>query len=278
PELSRSRSTRDDIRNRSTNSRQNPSYHHSHSTSSAMTRTAKMQSHILRRLASMSTSNFSNRSTDSTNENHSEQSSLSQILFDLSSIPTDLSNAIESNDPERLRLVIEEALARLQSDKTLNDNSNLINSVSQRKSVSTPDISNDETIFSVSSTEQASSANYLFPSSDSTDHIDDLMEGFSDQISQQYEVLVEESSMEPKISLDSLTSSERSLTPTPSNTDNGLEIHEVTNETIIVSKDEANSTNATNELIQAISSTTESGTYDAFIFVLLRLTWVKFMA
>ncbi|CAM4755870.1 unnamed protein product [Rotaria magnacalcarata] len=258
PELSRSRSTRDDIRNRSTNSRQNPSYHHSHSTSSAMTRTAKMQSHILRRLASMSTSNFSNRSTDSTNENHSEQSSLSQILFDLSSIPTDLSNAIESNDPERLRLVIEEALARLQSDKTLNDNSNLINSISQRKSVSTPDISNDETIFSVSSTEQASSANYLFPSSDSTDHIDDLMEGFSDQISQQYEVLVEESSMEPKISLDSLTSSERSLTPTPSNTDNRLEIHEVTNETIIVSKDEANSTNATNELIQAISSTTES--------------------
>ncbi|CAF3339147.1 unnamed protein product [Rotaria socialis] len=258
PELNRSRSTRDDIRNRSINSRQTPSYHHSHSTSSTMSRATKMQSHILRRLASMNTSSFSNRSPDSTSENHSEQSTINQILFDLSSIPTDLSNAIESNDPERLRLVIEEALTRLTGDKTLNDNSNLINLISQRKSVSTPDISNDETIFSVSSTEQASSADNLFPSSDSTDHIDDLMEGFSDQISQQYEVLVEESLMEPKISLDSLISSEQSLTPTPSNTDNRLGIHEVINETILISKDEANSTNATTELIPTISSTTES--------------------
>jgi hypothetical protein len=87
PELNRARSCRDDIRNRSTNSRQNPPYNHSHSTSSANTRTNKMQSHILRRLASM---NPSGNST-STNDNRSGQATIDRIFFDLSSIPPDIS-------------------------------------------------------------------------------------------------------------------------------------------------------------------------------------------
>jgi hypothetical protein len=86
PELNRSRSTREEIRNRSTN-RQNPTYHHSHSTSSANTRTNKMQTHVLRRLTSIDSAANSNRSTDSPNE-----SQIDRILFDLSSIPTDITN------------------------------------------------------------------------------------------------------------------------------------------------------------------------------------------
>lgn len=92
PELNRLRSLRDDARNRSANSRQNPPYNHSHSMSSASSRVNKMQSHILRRLASMGISGSSHRSTDSTNDTRPEQSTMSQILLDLSSIPTDLSN------------------------------------------------------------------------------------------------------------------------------------------------------------------------------------------
>lgn len=103
PELTRSRSHRDDNRNRSTTSRQTPSYHHSHSISSASNRASKMQSHILRRLASMrttgtssasSTGNSSGSNTNS-NNNRPTSSTIDRILFDqmldLSSIPIDLS-------------------------------------------------------------------------------------------------------------------------------------------------------------------------------------------
>ncbi|CAF2541147.1 unnamed protein product [Rotaria sp. Silwood2] len=261
-ELTRSRSTRDDTRNRSTNSREKPSYSHSYSTSSASTRTSKMQSHILRRLASMSTSNTSNRSNDSTNDNRSEQSTLSQILIDLSSIPTDLSSVLESNDPERLRLAIEEALTHLTSDKTLNENTNLLNLISQRKSISTPDISNGEITFSVSTTEQASSADNLFPSSNVTDHVLDLMEGLSDQISQQHDVLVEKTQTQSKTSLGSSTLSECDLIPMHSdttNTNSRLELEEFHDEILIVSKDEANNNSSTSQLTQSMSNnTTES--------------------
>ena len=82
-EFNRSRSARDETKTRSTNFRQNPAYHHSHSTSSATTRTNKMQTHILRRLQSMNPTGSSNEST------------IDKILFDLSSIPTDLSNGKE---------------------------------------------------------------------------------------------------------------------------------------------------------------------------------------
>jgi hypothetical protein len=107
PELYRPRTSRDDVRNHSTTSRQTPSYHHSHSTSSASTRANKMQSHILRRLASMrstgtttilSTGN-SNGSNNSANHSGSNSSTIDRILFDqmvdLSSIPIDLSTGMK---------------------------------------------------------------------------------------------------------------------------------------------------------------------------------------
>ncbi len=107
PELNRSRSTREDIRNHSTTSRQTPPYHHSYSTSSASTRASKMQSHILRRLASMRTTGTtstssstgnSNGSNNTSNNNGSGSSTIDRILFDqmidLSSIPIDLSTGI----------------------------------------------------------------------------------------------------------------------------------------------------------------------------------------
>jgi hypothetical protein len=49
-----------------------------------------------------------------------------------------------------------------------------LNLISQRKSVSTPNISNGEPSFSVSSTEQASSAESLISSSRATDHTIDV--------------------------------------------------------------------------------------------------------
>ncbi|CAF3546281.1 unnamed protein product [Rotaria sordida] len=248
PEFNRSRSSRDDTRNRSTNSREKPTYSHSHSTSSTSTRTSKMQSHILRRLASMSTSNSSNRSDD----NRSEQSTISQILFDLSSIPTDLSSVLESNDPEHLRLVIEEALTRLTSDKTLNEDTNLLNLISQRKSISTPDINNDEITHSVSSTEQVSSADNLFSSPHATDHFIQLMEGFCDQISQQYDVLVQ------PIQTESKTSSEHDLIPIHSDTKNTNSQLGLDDDILVISKDEINNNCSTTQLRQSISSTTES--------------------
>ena len=157
-EFYRSRSTRDDVRHHhhhhhhSTTSRQAPSYHHSHSTSSASARTSKMQSHILRRLASMrSTGTTTTLSTGNTASGSSAGTSggatstiIDRILFDqmldLSSIPIDLSTGmfcslmyycrivgllfavLESDDPERLRLVIQETLSRLTGESTLNDN------------------------------------------------------------------------------------------------------------------------------------------------------------
>jgi len=78
---------------------------------------------------------------------------------------------LESDDPERLRVVIEETLSRLTGDTSLNENTNLLNLISQRKSISTPDISNGQSRFSVSSTEQASSAENLVSSSRTTDHV-----------------------------------------------------------------------------------------------------------
>lgn len=185
-ELYRSRSSRDDLRTHSTTSRQTPVYHHSHSTSSASTRASKMQSHILRRLASMRTTGTattlstgnSNGSNNPGSNTGSGSSTIDRILFDqmvdLSSIPIDLSTALESDDPERLRIVIQETLSRLTGDTTLNENTNLLNLISQRKSVSTPNISNGEPIFSVSSTEQASSAESLVSSSRATDHAIDV--------------------------------------------------------------------------------------------------------
>ena len=53
---------------------------------------------------------------------------------------------------------------------------NLLNLISQRKSISTPDISNGETTFSVSSTEQASSADNLVSSSRATDQVVNVIE------------------------------------------------------------------------------------------------------
>jgi hypothetical protein len=79
--------------------------------------------------------------------------------------------ALESDDPEHIRVVIEETLSRLTDDTSLNDNTNLLNLISQRKSISTPDISNDQSTFSVSSTEQASSAENLIPSSRTSEQV-----------------------------------------------------------------------------------------------------------
>lgn len=155
-EMHRSRSVREETRNRSSATRQAPAYHHSHSTSAATTRASKMQSHILRRLASMRTTGATttSSSTSSTGNTHSSNpsgnhhaagpSAIDRILFDqmidLSSIPIDLStgkdsvvlsldvltvrvrSALESDDPERLRIVIQETLSRLTGDTTLNEN------------------------------------------------------------------------------------------------------------------------------------------------------------
>lgn len=49
-----------------------------------------------------------------------------------------------------------------------------MNIISQRKSVSTPDISNEEPTFAISTTEQASSADNIFPLSDTIDHVSDV--------------------------------------------------------------------------------------------------------
>lgn len=73
--------------------------------------------------------------------------------------------ALQSDDPEHLRVAIEQTLSRLTGETSANDNTNLLNLISQRKSVSTPDISNEQTTFSVSATEQASSADNLIVSS-----------------------------------------------------------------------------------------------------------------
>ena len=73
--------------------------------------------------------------------------------------------ALQSDDPERLRVAIEQTLKRLTGETSANENTNLLNLISQRKSISTPDISNEQTTFSVSSTEQASSADNLISTS-----------------------------------------------------------------------------------------------------------------
>jgi hypothetical protein len=165
---------------------------------------------------------------------------------DLSSIPIDLSTALESDDPERLRLVIQETLSRLTGDTSLNDNTNLLNLISQRKSISTPDISNDQSTYSVSSTEQASSAESLVSSSRATDHTIDLMEGFRDQIARQYDALVAQTQLEPTIeepttSLWLSSSTEDFLTPIHSDTSsagNWLELGDYNEDTLLASKDE----------------------------------------
>ena len=72
-----------------------------------------------------------------------------------------------------MQSLIGDTLSCLTSDKTLSEDINLLDLISQRKSISTPDISNDETSFSVSSTEQASSADnlfvYTYPKDNATD-------------------------------------------------------------------------------------------------------------
>ncbi|CAF0944585.1 unnamed protein product [Adineta steineri] len=253
-ELNRFRSIRDDNRNHSTTSRQNPPFHHSTSTTTH-TRTNKMQSHILRRLASMRTTGAvatpsATGNTNTSNNNGTTLSTIDRILFDqmidLSSIPIDLSTALELDDPERLRIVIQETLSRLTGDTTLNDNTNLLNLISQRKSVSTPNISNGEPIFSVSSTEQASSAESLVSSSRTTDHTIDLMQGFRDRIARQYDALIAQTQLEPTIeepsgSLWLSSSTEDFLTPIhtdTSNTGNWLELGEYNEETLLGVKDE----------------------------------------
>lgn len=141
---------------------------------------------------------------------------------------------------------------------------NLLNLISQRKSVSTPNISNGEPVFSVSSTEQASSAENLISSASSrtTDHSINvnnffvglslcnfdfslkLMEGFHDQIARQYDALVVQTQLEPTLEepLSSVwlsSSTEDFLTPIhsdTSNTGNWLELNDYTEETLLVSK------------------------------------------
>ena len=105
-EFYRSRSSRDDLRNHSTTSRQTHSYHHSHSISSASPRASKMQSNILRRLASMRTTGVTTTLSmgNSASGNNSginsgtTSSTIDRILFDqmldLSSIPIDLSTGM----------------------------------------------------------------------------------------------------------------------------------------------------------------------------------------
>ncbi|CAF1239989.1 unnamed protein product [Adineta ricciae] len=267
PETNRSRSARDDLRHHSTTYRQTPPYHHSHSTSSSSSsstsnRASKMQSHILRRLASMRSSGTtttatvssggnSSASNNSSNITGSGSTPLDRILFDqmvdLSSIPLDLSAALELDDPERLRIVIQETLSRLTGEPALNDNTNLLNLISQRKSVSTPNISNDEPVFSVSSTEQASSAESLVLSSRPADHTLDLMQGFRDQIARQYDALMAQTQLEPTIeepatSLWLSSSTEDFLAPIHSdarNADNWLELGDYNEETRLTPKDNA---------------------------------------
>jgi hypothetical protein len=104
-EMARSRTLREDARNRSTNTRQAPIFHPTHSSCAATGRGHKVQSHILRRLASMrtgagtstssSSSSSSNPNTHGSTSHSSGPSTLDRILFDqmidLSSIPVDLS-------------------------------------------------------------------------------------------------------------------------------------------------------------------------------------------
>ena len=198
--------------------RSKPSYSQSHSTSSTSSRTNKMQSHIIRRLVSMDPTLTS-----------SGQTTIDRILLDLSSIPTDFSTALESDDPERLRVVIEETLTRLTGDTNLNDNANLLNLISQRKSVSTPDISNGQSTFSVSTSEQASSADNLARTSD---QVVQLMQGYCDQIARQYDTLVTQTQGETTISTDDF------VTPTRTDltdSDSWLELGEFNDESTILS-------------------------------------------
>jgi len=65
--------------------RQKPGYNHSNSTSSTITRSNKMSSHIFRRLVSM------DPAIPTTNDNRAAPTTIDRILLDLSSIPTDLS-------------------------------------------------------------------------------------------------------------------------------------------------------------------------------------------
>ncbi len=54
----------------------------------------------------------------------------------------------------------------------MNENTNLMNLISQRKSISTPDITNDESTYSISSIEQTTSAdNLVSPPARATDHV-----------------------------------------------------------------------------------------------------------
>ncbi|CAF0845992.1 unnamed protein product [Adineta ricciae] len=252
PELHRSRSCRTDDRNRSTNTRQNPPYNHSYSTSVTTARMNKMQSHILRRLASMNTSENSN----STSENRPAQAALDQMLFDLSSIPADISTALESDDPERLRLVIEETLSRLTEDTVPNtSNNSILNIISQRKSASTPDISNGASTFSVSTTEQASSADNLVSSTRAADQVVHLMQGFCDQIARQYDALVSQPQIESTSFEDFLAPVQNDMTNEPE----WMRFTELKDETIVISKEETNDkTNESRAAMQSISSTPES--------------------
>ncbi|CAF2527657.1 unnamed protein product [Rotaria sp. Silwood2] len=134
-----------------------------------------------------------------------------------------------------------ETLLRCEIKLTLSFN---IVSPVKRERVSTPNISNGEPVFSVSSTEQASSAESLISSSRTTDHTIDLMQGFRDQIARQYDALVAQTQLEPTIeepatSLWLSSPTEDFLTPIHSNTSNSnnwLELGEYNEETLLTSK------------------------------------------
>lgn len=129
-----------------------------------------------------------------------------------------------------MRVVIEETLTRLTGgDTNLNDNTNLLNLISQRKSVSTPDISNGQSTFSVSTSEQASSADNLARTSD---QVVQLMQGYCDQIARQYDTLVTQTQVESTVSTDDF------VTPTRTDltdSDSWLELGEFSDEAAILS-------------------------------------------
>jgi len=140
--------------------------------------------------------------------------------------------AIQSDDPERVRVAIEETLSRLTDDTSLNENTNLLNLISQRKSIPTPDISADQ------STEQASNAENLISSSHTTDDVVHV---------NRYDTPVLQTQVEPMVS------SEDSTTPIRTDitdTDSWMEVGESNDETLVLTNN------------SATKPSTESGMFD----------------
>lgn len=138
PELSRSRSARDEHRNRSNQTRSTPTLQHSFSTSASALRASKLQSHILHRFHHLHNQlSSSSSSSNAAQETRSAQSVIDRLLFDFHSLPNHLFNgklkrrrtdstedqslAMESEDSESLRAAISETISQLANQSSEGD-------------------------------------------------------------------------------------------------------------------------------------------------------------